>query len=212
MVADGQREGRGRMGRTWVSPAGGNLYASFVLRPGRPPDQLAGLTLAAAVAFAEALEGLGAAVTIKWPNDLLLGGRKLGGVLTELYASNPESAYVIVGVGLNLASAPADLPDGATAASLAQLPGGPPDRDRLVVALRDRLLAVTERFDAGGFPAVRPDWERRWRHRGRRVVASLPGAEPLEGTAVAVDDEGALLLDVGAPSPVRVTAGDVEAL
>lgn len=206
VVADSQRAGRGRMGRSWQSPAGGNLYASFVLRPLRRPEQLAGLTLAVAVACAEALEALGAAVRIKWPNDLLLGGRKLGGILTELHAADPGSAYVIVGVGVNLACPPPDLP----AAGLSELPGGAPDRDALVGALRDRILATVERFEAGGFAALRPDWERRWRHKGRQVIAAPPGGAPVTGVAIGVDDDGALLLDTGDPSPLRITAGDVE--
>lgn len=206
VVADRQHKGRGRLGRSWLSPSGGNLYASFVLRPSRPPERLAGLTLAAAVACAEAVEALGAAVRIKWPNDLLLAGRKLGGILTELHASDPGNIYVIVGIGLNLSTAPAQLPS----ASLAELPGGPPDRDRLAASLRDRLVEMTRRFDAGGFPALRPDWERRWRHKGARLTASPPGGESVEGIAVGVDDDGALLLDVGGGAPVRITAGDAQ--
>ncbi len=207
-VADAQRTGRGRQGRSWTSPGGGNLYASFILRPDRPPEELAGLTLAAAVAVARSLEELGAAPTIKWPNDVLLGGRKLAGVLTELHLLDEGGPVVVVGVGINLAAAPAGL----ACASLRELPGGPPDRDALVASLRDHLLAVSERFDAGGFEALRPAWEARWRHRGRPVMARPPGAAAVEGLALGVDAQGALLLDTGTGAPVRVTAGDVEAL
>ena len=79
-------------------------------------------------------------------------------------------------------------------------------------SLRDHLLAVSERFDAGGFEALRPAWEARWRHRGRPVMARPPGAAAVEGLALGVDAQGALLLDTGTGAPVRVTAGDVEAL
>lgn len=173
--ADHQTAGRGRRGRSWESRPGESLLVSVVLRP--PP---ALVTLAAGVAAAEACEAVaGADVALKWPNDLLLGGAKLGGILAELVAG-----AAVVGLGINLTWAPAG------AASL----GPGVDRHAL-------LGAYLSRLDAPGDVLAR--YRDRCATLGRRVRVELPDG-PFEGLATDVDGDGRLLVD-GRP----ITAGDV---
>lgn len=183
--ADHQTAGRGRRGRTWESRPGASLLVSVVLRPAP-----ALVTLAAGVAAAEACAAVaGAAVELKWPNDLLLGGAKLGGILSELVGD-----AAVVGLGLNLAWAPAGAASLGPSGPLSGGPGQGVDRGRLL----DAYLAGLDAPD---------DVLARYRVRcatlGRRVRVELPGGS-VEGVATDVDDAGRLLVD-GRP----IAAGDV---
>ena len=173
--ADHQTAGRGRRGRTWESPPGASLLVSVVLRP-----TPALVTLAAGVAAADACGAVaGAAVELKWPNDLLLGGAKVGGILSELVGD-----AAVVGLGLNLAWAPAG----------AAVLGPGVDRDRLLHAYLAGLDAPDD---------VLARYRERCATLGRRVRVQLPGGF-VEGVATDVDDDGRLLVD-GRP----IAAGDV---
>jgi BirA family biotin operon repressor/biotin-[acetyl-CoA-carboxylase] ligase len=119
VVADQQTKGRGRLGRTWYSPPGTGIYLSIVLRPIFPPEDAPGLSLMTALALAETLEKYcPGGVQIKWPNDVLLGGRKVAGILTELSAEKEKISHVIVGIGINVNHGvghfPADIKNRAT--------------------------------------------------------------------------------------------------
>ena len=173
VVADQQTDGRGRLGRRWEAPAGTALLASFVL-PARP---LA--SLAAGVAAAEAC---GERVRLKWPNDLLLEGRKLGGILVER-----RGERCLVGVGINLSWAP---PGAARLEA---------EREELL----QRLAAGLERWFSAADAEILAAWRRRADTLGRRVRVELPG-ESFEGTAEELADDGSLVVD-GRP----VAAGDV---
>lgn len=203
VAARRQTAGRGRLGRTWVAEPGASLAFSLLWRfpAGTWP---AGLSLAVGVGLAEALEGLGVgAVALKWPNDLLRGGRKCAGVLVELVPGDTGAA--VVGVGINLAL-PAALPDDVRAAAAALDLAVPP------AAILARLLAglhgaLTD-FGAGGFVALRERWLARCAHRDVAVRILSEQAPPLEGRCVGVDVDGALLLE----TPVcvqRILSGDV---
>ena len=103
LVAETQSAGRGRLGRVWESPVGTGIYLSLLLRPPLPPTELPKLTLTAAVAVVEALKEVTALeIGIKWPNDILFGGKKLGGILTEMETESDQMSHVILGVGLNI--------------------------------------------------------------------------------------------------------------
>ncbi len=222
VVADCQTAGRGRLDRSWSSPPGVNLYFSFLLRPALPPGRTFQLTLLAGLALAETLVGLGiAGLAIKWPNDLLLDGRKLGGILTEMAAEPDHVQYVVVGVGLNVNQPRAAFPPElqGIAATLREVPpsggGGDPvdfwPRRVILAGFLRNFATWYRRFLQEGFPPVRQGWLRYAAIRDRRVQVNLLH-ERFSGQAVDMDPEGFLLVKQD-DGPVRkVVAGDVALL
>ena len=212
VVAESQGSGRGRLGRSWHSPPGLNLHVSVVIRPSLPIERVSLLTLVAAVALACALEEQGIESEIRWPNDVMVEGRKLAGVLTELDTMGDGGPVVILGIGINCNAGPGDFPPelADVATSLAQVLGGDVDRAVVLAAVLNSLEPLLDRVAAeGGLPAVLAEWEARWRDLGAQVSAAVPGGEAVRGTAVGLAEDGALLIDTGAAEPVRVMAGDV---
>lgn len=210
VVAGRQTAGRGRRGRVWLAPEGGSLAFSLLWRlaPTSPPPL--GLSLAVGVAVARALEGFGAAgVSLKWPNDVLLAGRKLAGILIELAPMRGRGLAVIIGIGLNL-RLPADFPDGPElrAADLASILPGLPSREAILAALLRQLAEVLAAFEAGGFQAVREDWMARHAHQGSPVRLLDEHQPPQEGICRGADVDGALLLETSA-GVQRILAGEV---
>lgn len=208
VVAEEQTGGRGRLGRTWHSPPGENLYFSAVLRPPLPPHRAPPITLAVAVAVAEAVESLGIEPELKWPNDLLVDGRKLCGILTEMTLAGGRIDFVIVGIGVNLHALafPPELRERAT--SLRLLLGHDPDGERFVAELCLRLERWCERYVAEGAAPVVAAWKQRARLFGREVTVS-GGREPVRGVAEDLDEDGALILRRPDGSAARVLAGEV---
>ncbi|MFD1720877.1 biotin--[acetyl-CoA-carboxylase] ligase [Amnibacterium endophyticum] len=211
LVTDHQTAGRGRQGRTWSAGAGDSLAISVLLDPGVPRERLGWLSLAAGAAMTRALRGLGVEASAKWPNDVLIGGRKVCGVLAEAL---PDGRRVVVGAGLNHAGRAADLPV-PTATSLA-VEGGPTDPDLLLAAYLTELLALSaDLAAAGGDPdrGLREIVRRVSGTIGRRVRVSLPDGSALEGEAVDVDSEGRIVVDTTSiHGRTAVPAGDVEHL
>ncbi len=213
VVAETQTSGRGRHGRVWFSPPGAGLYVSVIVRPSK---RLAGdghpvslLTLAAGVAVAEAVRAVtGLPVEIKWPNDVVVGKRKLAGILAEATAQGAELQFIVLGFGVNLQSAayPADL--AARVTSIEAETSRPADR---ALVLAEILAAISERYaDLQGerFDVILSAW--------RRLASSLRSA-PVEwdspdgivrGFAEDIDESGALLVRVGGKVE-RVVAGEV---
>lgn len=189
ILADAQQAGRGRRGRTWQSPPGANVYASLHWRHRLTPPRLAGLSLVVGVACAEALHDLGAPeVRVKWPNDLVARGAKLGGVLVELA---PDAA--VIGIGLNLclpAAAAAPIEQAWT--DLAAL-GLTPGRETVVAALLGRLLPALDQFQAYGWATFAARWAALDALAGVPVVAHT-GAEVLRGEARGLAPDGGLRL------------------
>lgn len=214
VVAERQDAGRGRHGRAFFSPAYANLYTSIVLRPDLLVGAAPTVVLAAAAAVAESVaEAVGDsdAVQIKWPNDVLLGGRKTCGILMELAAEATRVAYLVLGIGVNLNVDPDRFPEAfrATATSLSAWRGQPIDRAAFARSLYARLEEVLDAHAAGGFAAVRPRFEARFRMAGRPVsVRDLDGPE-LRGEAHGIDSDGALLVRCTDGRIERVLAGDV---
>lgn len=205
-----QTRGRGRLGREWSSPAGG-LWLSLILRPPLSPAEVPRLTLVSAVAVAEAVEqATGLRPSIKWPNDLLLDGRKVCGILTELSAEADRVAYVVVGIGLNANLGAGQLPaQAATPATSLQLAlGRKVPLPSLAAAVLDRLEEWYSRFLAEGFDPVRSRWVERSATLGRFVTASLPGGA-ISGTAVDLAEDGALVVRLADGTRRAVLAGDV---
>lgn len=207
VLADRQTAGRGRRGRAWEAPAGTSLLASFVLRPTVGQAGLARLPLLAGLALAEVAERYCPDVTLKWPNDLLVGGHKAAGVLAE---TGPVGSAVLLGVGVNVDWRGVTRPPAAAAAtSFAEAAGGPVDRWRVLagfVGLFGRRYRDWQEEPAGFLG----DYRRRCATVGQRVRLSRPRGEPLDGVAEQVDDDGALLVTDREGTTHRLFAGDVE--
>lgn len=207
--ADRQTSGRGRRGRSWTSPKG-NLYASLLLRPERPVSEAAALGFAAVVAMgdvAEALLPTSAEVRHKWPNDLLINGRKATGVLLETEAgtgARPE--FLILGVGANLASHPADTPYPAT--DLGAEGAAPISPQALLERLLAAFAPLYEAWQAGGFPALLPAWRRRATGLGGPIEVRLE-RDTISGIFKDLEPDGALRLALADGSERRIAAGDV---
>ena len=211
VIAEAQTAGRGRLGRTWHSPRGVNLYCSIVLRPPLPPAAVPQVALVAGVAVAAALAEIpGVGPRVKWPNDVLIDGRKVAGILTEMEAEVERVHHVILGIGVNLnaprAAFPPELRERATSLFLAT--GRRVDR----AAVTGRLLAALEarygRFLEGGFEAVRAEWESYSCLTGTDVrVASAEGE--MAGRVLGLDADGALMLARPDGTSTRIVAGEV---
>jgi BirA family biotin operon repressor/biotin-[acetyl-CoA-carboxylase] ligase len=211
VVADHQESGRGRLDRAWVAPPGSSLLVSVLLRPDLPLERLHLLTAVVALAAADACASeAGVEVGLKWPNDLVVGARKLGGILAETQLEGSRARAVVVGLGVNVNWGPqlegTEL--GAEAVSLDHLAGRQVDRTRLLVALltglEDRYRALANR---AGQLAQAGEYRRRCTTLGRVVRVELAD-ETFTGTVADVTDEGHLLVDVGMCMRT-VTAGDV---
>jgi BirA family biotin operon repressor/biotin-[acetyl-CoA-carboxylase] ligase len=195
-VAEQQTAGRGRRGRSWVSPFGANVYLSLLWQFDLPAAALAGLSLAAGVAVAEALRGLGVGeAALKWPNDLLWRDRKLGGILVEMSgeAEGPTRAVVGVGVNHRMPAGDGALIDQDWIDLAGAAPRAVPSRNALVAALLDRLVAAMRQFGASGLAQFLPAWDALDGLRGREVVVRL-GDRLIAGTELGVAPSGALRL------------------
>jgi BirA family biotin operon repressor/biotin-[acetyl-CoA-carboxylase] ligase len=205
VVAEHQTAGRGRLDRTWETPARSALTMSLLLVPRAAAADWPWLPLLTGYAAARALRQLGAAASLKWPNDVLLRERKLGGILTERVES-PTGPAVVTGVGINIDLTREELPhDGAT--SLA-LEGVAVDRTELLSVLLRILRIEYDAFQRGELAALRSAYATSCATLGRAVRVTLPSGETLEGEAAGIDEGGRLLV-AGSRGVVPVSAGDV---
>ena len=209
-VAETQLAGRGRRGRSWVSPFAANLYLSLLWRSATGATALGGLGLVTGIALLRALRSCGIeGAGLKWPNDILVGDAKLAGVLIDVVGESNGPCIVIVGIGVNVC-----MPqDEATAidqqwTDLQQLSGdGCLSRNILAARTLDELMPAMETFDAEGLPPFLDEWQQSDVLRGRKVDLTLPN-ETITGTACGIDDVGALLVDTG-HGRRRFLSGDV---
>ena len=212
VIADVQTKGRGRRGRTWVSPKGKAVTMSIILRPSLPPARAPEITLVAAVAVCEAARELGAAsARIKWPNDIECRGRKLAGVLTELRAETDRVRHAVLGLGFNVSMEMHDFPQElrAIATSLLVETGEKTPRPVACARLLEHLEEWLSLHETEGFGPVRDRWRELSSTLGRTVRVTGEG-DPVEGTAADLDEDGALILRATSGQLVRVVAGDVE--
>jgi BirA family transcriptional regulator, biotin operon repressor / biotin---[acetyl-CoA-carboxylase] ligase len=194
--AEFQSAGRGRRGRSWVSPYAANLYLSLSWRFEEWPPGFTALGMVTAIAAVRALEGLGLRdVRIKWPNDLVAAGRKLGGVLIDIQGEPPGATRAVIGLGLNVrmpsrSAEQIDQPwmDLATLAD-----GTPPERNAVAAALVESLVSAMQGFAAEGFAAFAEDWQALDLVAGK-AVALHSHDQTVTGVAAGVDEQGALLL------------------
>ncbi len=210
VTAEMQTEGRGRRGRSWHSPEGAGIYLSIILRPKFEPDKAPGVSIMTALALADTLsEYCPGEVSIKWPNDILIAGRKVCGILTELYAEKDRVDSIVIGVGINVNTMAGDFPDELKeiATSIRRQTGHKTSR----VELLRKFLVAFERE----YIAYRKDQLAKSRTRirsyssliGHRIkLASGKGI--IEGVALDIDSDGALLLDVDGEMR-RINSGEV---
>lgn len=211
VIAESQTQGRGRLGRRWESPPLSNLYLSIVLRPGLPPKHAPQITLAAAVALVETVGSfLPRPPVIKWPNDILIDGKKLAGILTEAACDTECVQYVILGIGLNLNYRAETMPETLRqrATSMADRAGENLSRETVLVRLIHDLDRCYGELEESGFAALRPRWETHFGLRGRRVRVEL-GDQTIIGRAQGIDHEGALIVETDDEQRRSIIAGDV---
>ncbi len=205
-----QTKGRGRMGRSFVSPRG-NLYISLVLRPDCGIATAAQLSFVAALAVGDGIGSVAPAmleITYKWPNDVLLNGRKVSGILLES-KTTPEGAidWLVLGIGINVASHPEDTEFPATGLHFEGTPKSVTEVD-LLQAFSRHFLAWVNRWLDDGFAPIRQTWLSHAHGRGEDIQVRLP-KETLSGTFADMDKDGVLLLDVPGAGQRRIAAGDV---
>lgn len=206
VIAEVQTAGRGRMERSWHSPQGG-VWMSVILKPQIPPAQAFRVNIAAAVAVARALEGLyGLEVKIKWPNDLMVGGRKVSGILTEIGADMDRLEYAVVGIGINANLDPAALPEGWRATSISTELGRKVLRAELVQRVLEEVEGACEEMEAST-DLLLEEWSIRSATLGRRVRIVTRVCE-FEGLAEALQADGSLAVRRDGGLLERVIAGD----
>lgn len=212
VIAESQKKGRGRLGRHWFSPPFLNLYLSVILRPKIPPHQASLITLMAAVATADAIQKYsGLLPLIKWPNDILLGDRKVAGLLNEIHSEIDRIHFVILGIGVNLnmdeKMFSREIREVAT--SLKREMGQTISRKAFLQSLLGELERWYTIFLKEGGATVLEAWRERANIKGKRVKVTSFG-ETLIGVAVDVDSDGALILKMKDGEQKRIVAGDVE--
>jgi len=212
ILAREQTQGRGRRGRVWHSPAVGNLYCTFVFRPQLGPEQLQDFTLWMGLNLCELLVNFCKLTPrLKWPNDLYVGERKAGGILTEARIDADQIRDLVFGLGLNLNGRTRDLPRELqlTATSLAEAIGAPVDLNRFAAALIGRVQTAYGQFMAGDYRDKFADlWQQFDLLRGRQVTVSQ-GNRQVTGNAMGIDDEGSLIVRLKSGGTERFRAGEV---
>lgn len=211
VLAETQTAGRGRMGRRWESPAGVNVYCSVLLKPQIPPRQAPQLTFLSAVATAESLRELyGIDARVKWPNDILVGGRKIAGLLNELSAETEQIHALVLGIGINVNMVSSQFPDElrypATSVRIETNELSP--RLALVRLLLRKIDLLYAEFLKEGFAPLRRRWETLFDLLDRQVEVDL-GRRCISGVVGGLEPDGALKLFMPDGSVERVLAGDV---
>jgi len=210
VCAESQTKGRGRLGRIWLSPKGKGIYLSVLLRPQLPPTRVTELTLMAAVAVCEAVNQVaGISARIKWPNDILIDKRKLGGILTEMSADMDCVKFVVVGIGLNVHAVPAKIQSRAVA--LKEVAVKKVTRVHLV---RETLRSLERWYeivhDQGPGPIIRR-WKELSMTLGQRVrIADMNAV--IEGQAIGLSPDGGLMIRTNDGKTVKKMSGDVETI
>ena len=205
-ITTDQTGGRGRHGRTWTAPAGSSVAISAAVAVGAHADRLGWMSLLAGVAVARAIDSMGVKAVLKWPNDVLVDGAKVCGILSE-YAPAADGGIAIIGIGINTDMTPDQLPV-PTATSLGIATGAPVDVQSLTGDVLAQLDAVLY-----GWPddliALAAAYRDRCDTIGRRVRLIAPGDQDVIGTAVDVDSDGRVILETNAGERIVATAGDV---
>lgn len=214
LIAEAQTAGKGRMQRIWHSPGGANLYTSVILRPDFEPARAPQIAIAAGVAVARTIDPFcPGRVELKWPNDVLLGGKKLCGILAQMKLSGGAVDFVVLGIGINIHlkrdAFPPDLRDIAT--SLCLETQKEISRDALSIRLYENLTTWYTTLRDSGFEPVRSAWLGYAPMIGRDVSVRFEN-EVMTGRAVGIDEEGSLILVAADGKSIKVSAGDATIL
>ncbi|MBA3014149.1 MAG: biotin--[acetyl-CoA-carboxylase] ligase [Proteobacteria bacterium] len=212
VVAETQTMGRGRLGKTWSSPAGTGLYCTIILRPNIPLTQLARVTLAAGLAVAQAIDEVsGLFSMIKWPNDVLLGGKKVAGILAECDLTGGLGPAVALGVGINLGTSPDQFPSEVRtrATSLSIVCGRTIGKGLMLSVLVDCVEREIERVEHGGFARILSDWKRRDATAKQLLSWLTTDGQTICGQSLGPDNEGCLIIRDKAGRCHQVMSGDI---
>jgi len=210
VVAESQERGKGRLGRKWSSPPGKNIYLSVILRPAIHPSIVYPITFLSSLAVSDTIEGLaGVKATLKWPNDVLVEGKKISGTLIELSTEADMVRFVVIGIGLNVNMSPDDMDSQikATATSLFMETKKTYERPRVCGILLSNLERYYDLFKKEGARAICDIWEERAGIRGKHLTINQMG-EIFAGTAMGIDRDGAILLEIDGTTK-KILAGDV---
>jgi BirA family biotin operon repressor/biotin-[acetyl-CoA-carboxylase] ligase len=213
VIAEKQTGGRGRLGSGWFSPPGG-IWFSLILRPQISPSDILKITLLASVAVAEAIqEATSLKPKIKWPNDILLDGKKLIGILTEMETEADTVHFIVLGIGINanieMAEFPSDLRK--TAISLIAALGKDVDRCEVLRYLFQRLEYYYTQLKSGNFSSILKLWKQGSESLGSRVRVETMG-KTIEGKAVDINDQGALIVELDSGETKTIWSGDIVCL
>ncbi|HJF33307.1 MAG TPA: biotin--[acetyl-CoA-carboxylase] ligase [Sporosarcina psychrophila] len=212
IIAEEQTAGRGRMARPWSSSAGKGVWMSVIIRPALTPQQAPQMTLVAAVAVTRAIQELtGIDPDIKWPNDILVKGKKVTGILTELQADPDQVKAVILGIGMNVNQDETDFPEelNGIAASLKMLTGKQVDRAQLIAKTLGFLEIYTDLYVKHGFGPIKLLWEGYSNTTGKRIRAVMLN-ETIEGIALGISVEGVLELKLDDGTVRGIYSADIE--
>lgn len=213
IIADKQTAGKGRIGRKWESPPGVNLYTSIILRPDIAPYDAQKLTLVMAVAVACAIaECCSVRPAVKWPNDILIGAKKVAGILMEMDAEADHVNFIVAGVGLNINMPSADLPKPVRqiAVSLKEACGTEVSRVEAARMLYSNVEKWYNKFRKHGFAPILAQWKSFFAAEGKRVIVKGFN-RTVDGICVGIDDSGALLVRTPSGKVERIISGDVDA-
>ncbi|MFO7570300.1 MAG: biotin--[acetyl-CoA-carboxylase] ligase [Smithellaceae bacterium] len=210
LIAESQSAGKGRMQRVWHSPPGANVYTSVILRPSFETARAPQISIAAGVAVAETLDTYcPGGVRLKWPNDVLIGGKKVCGILAQMKMSGGNIDFVVVGIGINVNLRCDQFPDDiqGLATSLAIGAGHEISRPALINSLYENLAKWYKTLSDNGFETVRKAWLHLTPMMGQTVQVMFRD-EALCGRAVGLDEDGSLILATDDHKEIRVSAGD----
>jgi birA, biotin-[acetyl-CoA-carboxylase] ligase region len=217
VIADYQEKGRGRNGKFWTSPCGCNIYMSIILRPKFTPETAQGMTILAAVSVADAIvEVASLQPQIKWPNDILIGSKKVSGILTEMSTQNMSIEYMVVGIGMNV-NMPEKYMDAhikniATSLLIeSEKTNGSSaliDRNRLIASILNKFDKYYEMFLSTGLSSVLGYYQKYFGMMGKVISINVENRK-VEGQVVGIDSKGALLLKTGENELEKIISGEI---
>jgi len=215
VVADSQKAGKGRHGRRWFSPPGVNLYFTILLRPSILPQKATLLSLMAAVATANAIKrDTGIHASIKWPNDIMIGDKKVGGILLEMRSKKGGIDAIAVGIGLNVNIPPDMFPEEIKekTTSLKEFTGAEINRYELLGRILNEMDHLYDEFLKGDSKRMIDEWLILNSTTGHVVVVQLMGGRQIEGVAETIDEDGDLIIRLASGDLEKISAGDVTLL
>ncbi len=210
LIANSQSAGKGRMQRVWHSPAGSNIYTSIILRPKIEPAKVSQISILAGVALAEALEKYCPdRIKLKWPNDILINGKKVCGILSQAKITVSEVDFIVLGIGINVNinynQFPQEIRNLAT--SLAMETGKEISRQELIISLYENLAKWYKKLLKEGFGGIKEKWKNLSPMIGQTVEVMFR-EEAVSGKAIGLDDDGSLILLAAGNKKVKISAGD----